>query len=247
MSLVPSVSVCGVCGASGDIYWIMGHQRACSKPVGGAGAAAPLQLEADLLGLTPSPTTRSAARYAVMAGVAPAPTRRLMRTHCMTRAEEHAERGRAIDELGIIRKIGNEYYIIKNDEVFMPTMLLADVDPVHFVQKRTCITGQCVALARTSHARGVRLCEHCRTVGYRGEVKIVLSPDEIRSLRGPRAFATVKEAEAHWAMVAEMAEVLAEDARILAEAKRRIAEEARATAEAEREARIKAVMDSLRR
>jgi hypothetical protein len=146
------------------------------------------------------------------------------------RVRAEAERRTAMEECGEIRKIGNEHYIVKGDEVFKATRSLTC--DVHV--RRPC--------ARPG-SKGASLVK----MGTRVISLASLAIDEIRSLRGPRAFATVKDAETHWVMAAEMAEVLAEDARILAEAKRRLAEEERATAEAEREARITAVMNSLRR
>ena len=151
-------------------------------------------------------------------------------------ARVKAERHRAVEECGEIRKIGNEYYIVKGDEVFKATRSL------------TCEAHVQVCV-RMPHRLGGPKPKGVFVM--KTETRVIslasLTIDEIRSLRGPCVFATVKDAESHWAMAAEMAEVLAEDARILAEAKRRLAEEERATAEAEREARIKAVMDSLRR
>ena len=380
MSLVPSVSVCGVCGVDGHVSWMRDHVRSCSKPVGGAGAAAPvpappaapmcaaLDRAAALRARREEALTRALARGApapvpappaapmcaaldraaalrarreealtrALARGAPAPARtlapgvstsdaehikRLMDYHqrlgqscfvsyalggrqadgtwavhsgsfgttafpfllemdrpssfknsgeaeaALFKALEAkfgpqayvamggflgsyeprtlfhmrigpyreaggardkadaaaAERRAAIEEIGELRKIGNQYYYINNDEVFTATK---------------------PRMGRVSHYSLRSL--HARDYAP-------LTTDEIRSLRGPRAFATVKDAE----LATEMAEVMAEDARILAEAKRRLAveehettrrlaEEARATAEAEREARIKSVMNSLR-
>jgi hypothetical protein len=154
-------------------------------------------------------------------------------------ARVEAERHRAVEECGEIRKIGNEYYIVKGDEVFKATRSLTCEVQVRDRSVRHSATIRCVTSGRVWRS------------GMKTENRVIslasLAIDEIRSLRGPRVFATVKEAETHWAMATEMAEVMAEDARILAEAKRRLAEEERATAEAEREARIKSVMNSLRR
>jgi hypothetical protein len=131
------------------------------------------------------------------------------------------ERQSAIADLGEIRKIGKQNYLIKNNEVFQIT----DVSLIHGHIPIRRTVRDCY-LSQMPNITLSQITAHLKTA------------HQIRQLRGSRVFATIEDAEAHWIAV--------EEAEIIAEARRRLAEEDRLTAIADREARIREAMQRLR-
>lgn len=149
-----------------------------------------------------------------------------------------------IKELGEIRRIGQTTYFIKDGEVF-------DIDS-------TVLNRLSIGLKHTTHKNDklaryelIRMNRdpHGRRLGLSSMQEQDFScftADEIRTFRGPRAFASTNQAEAHWEALMEARRAAEEEAEIVAEARRRLAEEERAAATAAREARIAAAMQNLR-
>jgi hypothetical protein len=157
------------------------------------------------------------------------------------KARAEAERVRAVEELGEIRLIGRKHYIVKDGEVFV-----MGPHPNHTIGQTEYIVRDGAVFER--NPRPVR--HHPSVIPPPARplpadlslFLLHLTTAQIRSLRGPRVFASTNEAEAHWTAV--------EDAEIIAEARRRLAEEQRVAAAADaaavREARILTAMQNIR-